>query len=71
VKRAITLAPGDANIAIVSHGGVGALLKCHLRHVPIHRREDQPSQGHYFSFEVPSSRLRSDWGAIDAVEALE
>ena len=71
VKRAITLVQGDADIAIVSHGGVGALLKCHLRDVPIHRREDQPSQGHYFVFEVPSWKLRSDWRAIDAVEALK
>lgn len=71
VKREITLAPGDASIAIVSHGGVGALLKCHLRHVPIHRREDQPSQGHYFVFEVPSWKLRSDWRAVDAAEPLK
>ena len=68
VQQAVRSAPGDANTAIVSHGGVGALLKCHLRRVPIHRREDQPSQGHYFVFEVPSCNLCRDWRAIDVPE---
>src|SRR5437588_5246882 len=42
VDRAICESPAGAQIAIVSHGGVGALLKCHLKRVPVSRAEDQP-----------------------------
>ena len=42
VERAIALAPAEGDIVIVSHGGVGALLLCHLKGVPIARTEDQP-----------------------------
>ncbi|MFC0389117.1 histidine phosphatase family protein [Muricoccus vinaceus] len=38
-------APREGDIAIVSHGGVGALLLCHLKGVPISRAEDQPGAG--------------------------
>lgn len=36
-------APGD--VAIVAHGGVGALLLCHLMGAPIDRAHDQPGAG--------------------------
>ena len=38
------------DVAIVAHGGVGALLRCHLKGIPISRSEDQPRQGSYFVF---------------------
>jgi broad specificity phosphatase PhoE len=67
VGRAITMAP-DGNMAIVSHGGVGALLLCHLKHVNISRAEDQPGQGggNVFSFEAATRRLLSGWRRIEA-----
>jgi broad specificity phosphatase PhoE len=43
---------GDGDIAIVSHGAVGAFLLCHLSGLPIARRHDQPGSGggNYFVF---------------------
>ena len=66
VERAVSLAPeGDA--AIVSHGGVGALLLCHLTGVPISRDADQPGggDGHVYSFDRASRRLLSGWRRIE------
>ncbi len=45
VEYAIAAAPADGDIAVVSHGGVGALLLCHLKGVPIGRNQDQPGEG--------------------------
>ena len=58
----------DGDVAIVSHGGVGALLLCHLRGVPIGRDADQPGDGggNVFSFEKASRRLLSGWRPIEA-----
>jgi broad specificity phosphatase PhoE len=55
-------APGD--MAIVSHGAVGALYKCHLKGVQIARGEDQPRQGHYYRVALPSRQLLGDWVAL-------
>ena len=54
-------------IAIISHGAVGALLYCHLVHLPISREWDQPGNGggNYFSFNIDTGRLLSGWHAID------
>jgi broad specificity phosphatase PhoE/protein-L-isoaspartate O-methyltransferase len=67
VERAIAGAPSGGDIAIVSHGGVGALLLCHLKNVPISRTEDQPGNGggHVFSFDAASRRLLSGWRRIE------
>ena len=50
-------------IAVVSHGGVGALLLCHLKGVPISRAEEQPgtSGGNYFLFQAPRGTLVHGW----------
>jgi len=67
VARVVALVH-DGDIAIVAHGGVGALLLCHLKGVPISRCEDQPGEagGNVFSFDAASMRLRSGWRPIDA-----
>ena len=61
-----SIAGGD--IAIVSHGGVGALLLCHLKGVPISRSEDQTGGGggNFFSFDARSRRMLSGWKRIEA-----
>jgi broad specificity phosphatase PhoE len=51
--------PGD--VGIVSHGGVGTLLLCHLKRTRIHRAEDQPGQGHYYAFDRDSRRVLHGW----------
>ena len=71
IVRAITriarAAPDSSPIAVVSHGGVGALLLCHLKGQPISRTEEQPgrSGGHYFLFHLPKGRLIHGWKPID------
>ena len=66
VERAMVLAAGG-DIAIVSHGGVGALLLCHLNGVPISRDADQPGGGggHVFSFDRASRRVLTGWRRIE------
>lgn len=67
VEHAITLAPAEGDIAIVSHGGVGALFLCHLKGVPIARTEDQPGDGGgcVYSFDAASRRLLRGWRLIE------
>jgi broad specificity phosphatase PhoE len=66
--RAVLMAkPGDGNVAIVGHGGVGALLLCHLAGVPISRDQEQPptNGGNYFAFGLLTFRLLHGWRSID------
>ena len=67
VERVIAEAPRDGNIAVVSHGGVGALLLCHLKNVPISRAEDQPGAGGgcVYSFDRGTRTLLSGWRRIE------
>jgi broad specificity phosphatase PhoE len=53
------------DIVVISHGGVGTMLLCHLKNIPISQSEDQPSQGHYFVFEAVSRALIHGWQPID------
>ncbi|MFD2092319.1 histidine phosphatase family protein [Blastococcus deserti] len=66
-ERAVSRATGD--LAIVSHGGVGTLLLCHLLGVPIDRRHDQPGQGSYFRFDADSRRVVHGWRRLDGPTA--
>ena len=61
------LASCSRNVAIVSHGGVGTLLLCHLRQCPIGREHDQPANngGNYFAFDAGTRRLRHGWAPVD------
>ena len=67
VGSALRLAPAGGDIAIVAHGGVGALLLCHLKGIPITRAEDQPGDGggNAFRFEAATGRLLSGWRRIE------
>jgi broad specificity phosphatase PhoE len=57
--------PGD--VAVVAHGGVGALLLCHLKGVGISRAEDQPGEGggNVFTFDRASRALLCGWRRIE------
>jgi broad specificity phosphatase PhoE len=57
--------PGD--VAIVAHGGVGALLLAHLSAAPISRRHDQPGSGggNYFAWRRGGFALLHGWRSID------
>lgn len=54
------------NIAIVSHGGVGALLLCKLAKFKISRKHDQPGEGggNVFVFDK-NLQVLDDWSSID------
>lgn len=53
-------------IAFVGHGGVGTLLKCHLKQCAIDRCEDQPGGGGYlFRFSLADRRVSCDWTPIE------
>ncbi|NND89606.1 MAG: histidine phosphatase family protein [Granulosicoccus sp.] len=58
----------DGNIAVLSHGGVGALLMCKLLNIPITRKMDQPGSGggHYFTFNAQSWSLIHGWKDISS-----
>ncbi|WP_158747209.1 histidine phosphatase family protein [Acidisphaera sp. L21] len=68
MQYVIAAAPPGGDIAVISHGGVGALLLCHLKHVPISRVEDQPGAGggHVYSFGSATWTLVSGWRLIEA-----
>ena len=57
------------DVAIVSHGAVGTLLKCHLAGRPISRSHDQPSQGHFWVASLPELRLLSEWRPLEDAAA--
>lgn len=67
VDEVLRRAPAEGDIAIVSHGGVGALLLCHLQGRPISRTADQPAGqgGHYYAFTAEDRRLLHGWRSID------
>lgn len=61
-------APVAGDMAIVAHGGVGALLLCALLGEGISRTRDQPgtaSGGFRFAFEAASRRVVAGWERID------
>jgi broad specificity phosphatase PhoE len=61
LETVIARSPAEGDIAIVSHWGVGALLRCHLGGVPITRDEQPPGQGHWFAFDRDSRELLHGW----------
>ena len=67
MEHVIAKAQGHGNIAVISHSGVGALLLCHLKGVPISRAEDQPGAGGgcVYSFDAETRALASGWRLIE------
>jgi broad specificity phosphatase PhoE len=55
------------NLAVIARGGVGALLLCKLKGVPISRAEDQPGEGggNFFVFRRPDRFLLHGWRPKD------
>jgi broad specificity phosphatase PhoE len=60
------------DVAVVAHGGVGALLLCRLLGSPISRAADQPagSGGHMLAFDRTTWALRHSWRPIDGDPAV-
>lgn len=67
VEQVVAETPGRDPVGIIAHGGVGALLLCHLKHEPISRRNDQPpgAGGNYFLWRMPEQSLVHGWQTID------
>jgi broad specificity phosphatase PhoE len=67
VDHTLSVAPAEGDVAIVSHGGVGALLLCHLKGSAISRADDQPGHGggNVFSFDAATRTLLSGWRRIE------
>jgi broad specificity phosphatase PhoE len=67
VTTMLTGTQAGRDIAVVSHGAVGALLLCQLKNCPISRAEDQPAGGggNYFSFDVTTKSLRHGWRPVE------
>ena len=61
---AIVSAHSGGDVAIVAHGAVGTLLLCHLLNVPIDRKYDQPSQGHYWALNLEANSVIHRWQSI-------
>jgi len=71
VEDVVAAADGcGGDVAILAHGGVGALLLCHLKAQPISRQEDQPGAGggNYFVFEARSNALLQGWRPIEQID---
>lgn len=54
------------DVAVIAHGGVGALLLCHLLGAAVSRAQDQPRNngGNRFAFDADTGRLREGWTPI-------
>ncbi len=63
VTRAVVGAVGD--VAVVTHGGVGTLLLCHLLGVSIDRRHDQSGQGSWYRFDHDTGEVAHGWTRLE------
>ena len=66
VRAALDEGRPDGDVLFASHGGVGALLRCHLLGKPIGRDEDQPHPGGgcLFRFDPAMTGPPTPWRAI-------
>jgi broad specificity phosphatase PhoE len=67
VKAALAWWPVDRPIVFIGHGGVGTLLKCWLRGMPISRTQDQNGGGggNLFAFRLDDLALMADWTPME------
>lgn len=70
VNDVITTHP-EQNIAIISHGGVGAMLIGHYKNIPIHPRLSQEKLGSYFVYDLEQKRVLLDWHPIEVVQHIK
>jgi broad specificity phosphatase PhoE len=60
----VLVARRGGDIALVAHGGVGALLLCAFKGLPIAREHDQPFQGCYWGFDETTRQVLYGWRPI-------
>jgi len=65
VDRCRRAAP-DGDVAIVAHGAVGTLLRCHLLGIPIDRRHDQPGVGSGYVVDRATLTVLTSWERLPA-----
>ncbi len=64
VEHVLAVSSGcGGDVAVVSHGGVGTLLLCHLCGCAIGRERDQPSNngGNHFAFDTATRQVFHGW----------
>ncbi|MGV6847039.1 MAG: histidine phosphatase family protein [Marinibacterium sp.] len=66
VRRIAAASEGAGDIALISHGGVGALFLCDRMGVAISRAKDQPGHGggNFFSCTLPGLNVMHGWRDI-------
>lgn len=65
VRAALDGHDASKPVAFIGHGGVGTLLKCQLKAVPIDRVEDQRGGGNLFAFSLADMSVSCDWTPIE------
>jgi len=67
IKQIARLEDSQPRVAVVAHGGVGALLLTSLMARPISMDQEQPglTGGNYFTFDAATWELSHGWCAID------
>lgn len=71
VERVLATHDPAVPIAFVGHGGVGTLLKCHLKGTPIRRDGDQPAGGgNLFAFRLADRSVTCDWTAMESWKGM-
>lgn len=72
IDQLLARSPTYGDIAVISHGGVGALLLCSLMGVPISRAQGQKGRGggNVLSFDASSRSLLSGWRSIEEAFAM-
>jgi broad specificity phosphatase PhoE len=63
--EAILAGHTGGDLALVCHGGVATLLRCHLLGVPISRALDQPSAGCVWRFDIVTRQVLTEWERIE------
>ena len=61
---------GPGAVAILAPGGVGTLLLCHLKGVPIARTHAQPHQGCWWRYDPERGAPPEGWVSIEHGEAV-